>query len=305
VGTESVPISGQNTAWELAARQHGVIARWQLVELGLTARAIRHRLSVGRLHRIHCRVYAVGRPQLTRRGQWMAAVLACGPGAVLSHGSAAALWGIGRELARTEISVPRARNPRCRHVRTHRRESFDSVEHPRWRIPLTSPAQTLVDLALRLPATRLEAAVNAADKLDLIDPEALRGEIELRRHERGVAALRRLLDRDTFVATDSELERRFLPIARRAGLPKPRTGERIAGHRVDFHWPVLGLVVETDGLRYHRTPAQQARDRRRDQVLTASGLTVLRFTFAQVSSQPEAVEETLRSVSQRLSRRVA
>lgn len=305
MGAESVPDPDQSSAWELAARQHGVIARWQLLDRGLTAKAIRHRLSVGRLHGLHCRVYAVGRPQLTRRGLWVAAVLACGPGAALSHGSAAALWGIGREAARIEVSVPRARNPRCGHVRLHRRQSFDSLDHPRERIPLTTPVQTLIDLASRLSASRLEAAINAADKLDLIDPEALRGAIESRRHERGVPTLRRLLDKRSFVPTDSELERRFLPIARRAGLPKPRTGERIAGYRVDFHWADLGLVVETDGLRYHRTPSQQARDRRRDQVLTASGLTVLRFTFAQVSSEPGAVEEILRRVSRRLARRGA
>ncbi len=116
----------------------------------------------------------------------------------------------------------------------------------------------------------------------------------------GVAALRETLDRRTFVLTDSELERRFLPIARGAGLPPPETQRMVNGFRVDFYWHELGLVVETDGLRYHRTPAQQAADRVRDQAHTAAGLTPLRFTHAQVRYERRHVEETLRTISQRL-----
>jgi very-short-patch-repair endonuclease len=108
--------------------------------------------------------------------------------------------------------------------------------------------------------------------------------------------LRDLLRRDVFALTESELERRFLPIARRAGLPPPRTQAHLNGFRVDFFWPDLGLVVETDGLRYHRTPAQQARDRRRDQVHAAAGLTPLRFTHHQVAHEARSVEATLRAV---------
>src|SRR5205814_5987973 len=126
----------------------------------------------------------------------------------------------------------------------------------------------------------LEAAVNEADKLDLITPERLRQALEAIARRPGLAALRRLLDRDTFVLTDSELERRFLPIARAAGLPKPLTRVHLNGFKVDFYWPEFDLVVETDGLRYHRTPAQQARDTLRDQAHAAAGLTRLRFTHA-------------------------
>ena len=115
-----------------------------------------------------------------------------------------------------------------------------------------------------------------------------------------MAALRETLDRRTLVLTDSELERRFLPIARRAGLPPPQTQSMVNGFRVDFSWPELGLVVETDGLRYHRTPAQQAADRVRDQAHTAAGLTPLRFTHAQVAYAPGHVELTLRATAARL-----
>jgi very-short-patch-repair endonuclease len=111
-----------------------------------------------------------------------------------------------------------------------------------------------------------------------------------------VAALRELLDRHDITLTDSELERRFLPIARRAGLPPPLTQQDVNGFRVDFYWPELGLVVETDGLRYHRTPAQQAKDRHRDQAHAAAGLTALRFTHGQVVREAEYVEETLAAV---------
>jgi very-short-patch-repair endonuclease len=137
-------------------------------------------------------------------------------------------------------------------------------------------------------------------RLDLIDPESLRRAVADRKSVPGVRALLRTLDRRTFTLTDSELERRFLPIARRAGLPPPETGTRLNGFKVDFFWPALRLVVETDGLRYHRTPAQQARDRLRDQAHAAAGLTPLRFTRAQVEFDTHHVEATLRAVARRL-----
>jgi very-short-patch-repair endonuclease len=169
-------------------------------------------------------------------------------------------------------------------------------------IPVTGPITTLVDLASRLPMPRLEAAINEADKRDLVDPEALRAALDALLRRPGLATLRKLLDRRTFTLTETELERIFLPIARRAGLPRPETQVRLNGFRVDFFWPGLGLVVETDGLRYHRTPAQQTRDRIRDQAHAASGLTPLRFTRAQVRFEPTYVEKTLTAVARRLGR---
>jgi very-short-patch-repair endonuclease len=159
-------------------------------------------------------------------------------------------------------------------------------------IPLTSPVCTLVDIATCVGGSQLEEAVNEADKLDLADPEALRAAIDgLRRP--GVARLRKLLERSTFVLTDSELERRYLRVSARAGLPTPRTQAVVNGHRVDFFYPELRLVVETDGLRYHRTPTQQARDLKRDHAHTAADLRRLRFSHAQVRYEPEYVERTL------------
>ena len=119
--------------------------------------------------------------------------------------------------------------------------------------------------------------------------------------EASLAKLRETLDRRTFTLTDSELERRFLPLARRAGLPQPCTQAKVNGFRVDFYWPDLGLVVEPDGLRYHRTPAQQAQDQRpRPEATLAAGLTPLRFTHAQVRFEPEHVHRTLAAVRGRL-----
>jgi very-short-patch-repair endonuclease len=147
---------------------------------------------------------------------------------------------------------------------------------------------------------QLEAAVNEADKLDLVDPECLRSALDEMAGQLGVAVLRTLLDRRTFVLTDSELERYFLPVVRLVGLPLPETGLMLNGFEVDFFWRDLGLVIETDGLRYHRTPAQQARDRLRDQAHTAAGLTPLRFTHAQIRFQREYVMETVELVVERL-----
>lgn len=288
--------------WALVARQHGVVARWQLLELGVSSRAIEHRLATGRLYSIHRGVYAVGRRELTREGWWMAAVLSCGPGAALSHGSAAALWGFGAERAgEVEISVPAPRAPRRPGVRVHRRTRLIEEDLAiRDHIPLTSPTRTLLDLTPRLGRNRLETAINELDTLDLLTPEALRAELGHYAGEPGVALLRAVLDRHTFTLTDSELERLLRPIVRRAGLPLPETGRRLNGFRVDFVWPGLGLVVETDGLRYHRTPAKQARDRIRDQAHTVAGLVPLRFTHAQIKHDPSHVLATLAAVASRI-----
>ncbi|HEX6586763.1 MAG TPA: type IV toxin-antitoxin system AbiEi family antitoxin domain-containing protein [Solirubrobacterales bacterium] len=307
---------GQNTpksVWAIAERQHGVVTRGQLLEIGLTRRAVEHRLRKGRLHhvrdggRVWRGVYAVGRPELTRRGRWMAAALCAGPDAVLSHETAAALWGFRRYggAREIELTVP-ASGRRPPGLRVHRRATLageDRAAHDG--IPVTSPLRTLIDLGTRLQPRQLEAAINEADKLDLIDPEALRAAIKTRAGLHGIASLRTILDRRTFVLTDSELERRFLRLASRAGLPRPETGRYLNGFKVDFYWAKLGLVVETDGLRYHRTPAQQARDRQRDQSHAAAGLMPLRFTHAQVTFHPDDVVGTLIAVSSRLRGRIA
>lgn len=281
--------------------QHGVIARRQLIELGLSDRSIKHRIHRGRLHRVRRGVYVAGRPEVTRDGELMAVVLACESAIALSGESAGEHWRIRpRTVDPIEITV-RAGDRRSRPgIKIRRRElpAADLTVHRG--IPVTTPTRTLVDLALFLDEQDLERAVNEADKLDLVDPEALREAFDRYAGVPGVRKLRRLLDRRTFTLTDSPLEQRFLPIAAKAGLGRPLTQQRVNGFRVDFFWPDLGLVVETDGLRYHRTPAQQARDQKRDQAHIAAGLTPLRFSHAQIRYEPERVAMTLAAVTKRL-----
>ena len=289
-------------AWDLAARQHWVVARHQLLALGFSAKAIQRRIKDGRLHVVWRGVYAVGRPQLTFHGRLMAATLAGGVDSVISHASAAGLWQLATPRTNdVHVSLLAAFDRRLPGIVIHRRVALRPVDVTRCHgIPVTSPVCTLVDIATDSSRDELEAAVNEADKRDLVDPEALRTAIDLARGRPGVALLRGVLDRRTFLLTDSELERRFLPIARSAGLPEPQTQCWLNGFRVDFYWPALGLVVETDGLRYHRTAAQQSRDRQRDQAHTAAGLTALRFTHAQVRFEPDYVRSILGAVAARL-----
>jgi len=278
-------------AWELAERQHGVVARRQLLALGFTTDAIFHRLRKGRLHPLYRGVYAVGRPELTQHGRWMAAILAKGPAAVLTHRSAASLYGIALQKGNAiHVAVPaHARRRSSRGITVHRRTELSATA--RQGIPVTTITDTLIDLATQTTRDALEQAINEADKRDLIDPEAL-GEAAEHTRRPGAAKVRRVTRR--FLRTDSPLEREFLRIVKRAGLPPPQTQAHVNGHRVDFHWPELHLVVETDGLRYHRTAAAQAADRQRDQDHFLAGLTALRFSRVQVKDDAAHVEAVLR-----------
>src|SRR4051794_16070919 len=289
-------------AWKVARGQHGVVSRGQLLALGLTKSAIEHRLRTGRLHLVVRGVYAVGRRHLSREGRWMAAVLACGAGAALSHRSAAALWGFGKEHQdHVDVSVRRRSEAPLPGVRCHRRPNLPaSAVTTRLTIPLTQPVQTFLDLAAVAGPKALERAVNEADKRDVIDPEALRRALQEHPGEPGVRPLRRILDRHTFRLSDDELELLFRPLAAAAGLPVPLTKQIVDGFEVDFFWPGLGLVVETDGWRYHRTPAAQTRDALRFQAHTAAGLTPLRFSHWQVKCEPRHVRAILEKTAARL-----
>jgi very-short-patch-repair endonuclease len=289
-------------AWSLVKAQHGVVTRAQLLRLGFSSKAIEHRIDRGRLFPLWRGVYAVGRPGVSQLGRWNAAVLACGSKGLLAHRSAAALWGMVERGPETiEVVVPSNVARRRPGIRVHRR----AVLRPEDRsfhhgIAVTSPAATLIDCASQIGGKSLEGMVNAADRLERVDPETLREEIKATPPRPGLPALRRLLDRHAFRSTESELERRFLRLIRSAGLPIPETQAQVNGFRVDFFWSGLGLVVETDGLRYHRTPTQQSRDLTREQVHAAAGLTALRFAAAQVRDEPSVVTARLTTVIERL-----
>jgi very-short-patch-repair endonuclease len=291
----------RQVAWRLANSQEFVVAGWQLREFGFTQKAINHRVAAGRLHRKWDDVFAVGRPELTQRGWWVAALLACGPESALGGGSAMAYYGIGREERGIEVMVPYRLNPRCSGIKVHRRRNLEPrhivVDGP---IRVTNPVLTLVDFAASHERDEVEQAINDADKQNVINPEHLRRELDEYAGWNGTRLLREILDIQTFTMSDSELERRMRPIIKRVGLGKPLTQYWLNGFRVDFYWPDIGLVVETDGLRYHRTAGQQTKDLLRDQIHTAAGLTPLRFTRWQVRYRPKHVEEILGAVVTRL-----
>jgi hypothetical protein len=268
---------------ELAGRQWGVVSAGQLRALGLGSSAVARRVQAGRLHRLHRGVYAVGHAVLRREGRFLAAVLACGPGAVLSHVSAAAHWGLLQtDQAGVDVTAPRGRHG-GRGVRLHRARFLiaqDTTHHQG--IPITSLARTFLDLAAKLEAARLERALAQAERLRLYDLRALHDVVSRANGHRGKRALAAAIAQEP-AFTRSYLESWFLDIVRQAALPEPKPNFLLTAPdheliEVDFYWPTHRLVVELDGWEYHRTRDAFERDRRRDAALQAIGCRVLRFT---------------------------
>ena len=276
----------------LVWRQWGAVARWQLLERGYNTDAINHKIETKWLNPIFRGVYAVGRPELCRFGMLMAAVLACGRSAVLSHDSAAALWGIWSYFGEIHVSVSARTSREHAGIRVHRRAHIDATTHRR--IPVTTPTATLIDFAATHPRNEVEAALNEADLRGLVKLEALRNELEATPRRPGLGKLKQTIDRRTFTFTRSELERAFRPIARRAGMTRLESRVYVNGYEVDFFDPDTGLVIETDGGTFHRTPMQQAADRRRDHAhAVAPGPPPLRFTHGQIRYERAYVLEVL------------
>jgi very-short-patch-repair endonuclease len=286
---------------QLAARQHGVVAVTQLRELGLTSRTARSRVATGRLHRLHRGVYAVGHPVISTKGRWMAAALACGGDAVLSHRSAAALWGI-RPTTRTAIDVisPRRTGRGRARIEVHRpaglrADDVTSVDG----IPCTTVARTLLDLAGVVDRRTLERAYEQAEVLRLLDLEAVADVLARSSGRRGAAALLAVVrecDQSTTL-TRNDLEERFLAICDAAALPRPRVNAWVpldgGGVEVDFLWPRERLIIETDGHQVHGTRRAFERDRRRDRRLLLAGWRVVRFTWRQIVRDPDEVVATV------------
>jgi very-short-patch-repair endonuclease len=235
----------------------------------------------------------------------MTAVLAGGEGAALSHRSAAALWEVGSESpGTTDISVTRHTKLTRAGIRVRSRPALRTAEIvSRHGIPVTDIVRTLIDVAAESERAVVERAVNEADKRDLITPDTLRLRLADHAGEAGVRPLRQLLDKHTFRLSDSDLEVLFRPIAQAAGLPAPSTKQIVNGFEVDFFWPDLGLIVETDGLRYHRTPSTQARDARRDRAHVLAGMTPLRFTHYEIKYETYRVRGTLERAGDLLRKR--
>lgn len=286
---------------ERAACQHGVVARWQLLELGLTRRAIDLRLACGRLHVIHRGVYAVGHQVLTIQGRWMAAVLSYGPSAVLSHTDAATHWNLRQIGAGAiHVTVPgRGRRGRAG-IRVHsvRRLHPDEalVEDG---IPMTSVARTLFDSAEILAPRQLERLFEEAERQRLFDLRALDAVCARnpgRHARRAISALLKALQEPP--ATRSELERLFLDFCRAYGLPEPVFNTVVCGYEVDAWWPGTKIVVELDSFAFHSSRSAFESDRARDMDLKLQGIEVLRVTDRRIKSDGPRLAQQLRHLLQ-------
>jgi very-short-patch-repair endonuclease len=286
----------------LAERQHGVVSRDQLSAVGIGRRAIGHRLECGRLLLIHRGVFAVGHRALSREGRWLAAVLAAGPGAALSHQSAAALWLI-RETARgrIDVTVPVTRRPRMTIHIHEARLPVDELTTTQ-RIPVTTPARTLLDLAAVVSHEALEKAINEAERLHLASTTSL-ADLLHRHHRRpGTPAIQRILDAG-FVGvtvTKSKLEDDFLAFLDNHGLPRPDVNPNmpIDGRwkMPDCVWRAASLIVELDGYETHGTRSAFENDRARDRALQVAGWRVVRVTWRQLHERPAVIASQLRTL---------
>jgi very-short-patch-repair endonuclease len=298
----------------IAEVQHGVVTLQQFREAGLTRQMVWDRVRKGRFAPLHRGVYRVG-PRLSARTDEMAAVLACGPTAVLSHRSAAALWNLlpsphgraGPPMLPVEVSICRStRGVAATGILAHRVTTLGPGDRTiREGIPVTTPARTLLDLATLAarsperadrrplpPVTYrdLERAVAKAGREGLASPADLRGHLAASPRRRGAGPLRRMLDQEGGPAfTRSEAEARLLDLVRRARLPPPRTNARVGGLEVDFLWREAGLAVEVDGYAFHASLERFEGDRVRDADLAARGILVIRVTWRQIRDEPAAV----------------
>lgn len=286
---------------ELARRQHGVVGREQLRALGLSERAIQHRLEVGRLHRLYPAVYAVGHRLISKQAWLMAAVLASGPEAVLSHHSAAALWGL-RGYSEGAVHVTLARkSTSSNQIRRHVSPVPPDERTVKEGIPATSVPRTIFDLAATEPEDVVESLLREMEFRELWGRLSLRDLVERYPGKRGVRKVRAALERlkeEPSGRKRSKLEERFAPFLRRHHLPLPRFNDWILlgpkRYQVDCHWPGTGQIVELDGWEGHRTRTAFREDRARDRILRVAGYSVTRLTWNQLDDEPEAVSADLR-----------
>ena len=275
---------------DLARQQHGVVTARQLAGLGLGRHWIAHRTATGWLRRLHRGVYLVG-PVEPPLALTIAATLASGPGALLSHYPAAVLWSqlMGPAPRPAHVTVV-GRNARSRAGVTVHRAAYlhpeDATCHQG--IPVTSPARTLLDLATQATRRELARAIEEAQVLNLITEHSLNEQFARYPNHRGIAAVRRATPSAPRL-TRSEAERRLLELVRAAGLPEPETNVRVAGHEVDFYWRDHALVVEVDGYAFHASRAAFERDRRRDAALRAHGIDSMRVSWTQIVDEPLAL----------------
>lgn len=296
-GTMTGPAGGplEERIAAIAARQHGVVTRAQLADLGLTPGAMDNRVRSGRLRVLHRGVYLLGPLVGALRPRWcgeMAAVIACGPGAVASHESAARVWGLIPSPTPTSpvhVTVP-GRHVRRPGIWTHRVAAFPTGDTAvAEAVPVTAPARTLLDLAARLRPRDLERALARAERLDLTDAAEVAERLARLGPRPGVHLVRAVVAGGSPRLTRSDAEERFLMLTRQARLPEPRTNVPVAGYELDFFWQGEGVAVEVDGFAYHSSRHRFEGDRRRDAELAARGIQVVRVTWRQLVDEPWAV----------------
>lgn len=272
-----IAASSDVAAARLAGRQRAMVSTGQLVDLGFDKDDIRRRVNSGRLHPCHRGVYSlVPKAALPPLAAEQAALLATGAGAVLSHRSAAAMWGLARRDPTTvDVIVPKQKRNRPG-IRVHRANDLEP-RHVRTkeRLPLTAPYRSILDLAPELSARELEIAVSQALTTKLISDEEART----------------LVDAPTI--TRSEAEYRLRELVKRAGLPTPLMNVKVAGWEVDFYWPEANVVVEFDGFKFHGHRQAFEQDRRKGLALAAAGVTVIRISWRQLVDEPELVVASL------------
>ncbi len=287
---------------KLALRQQGLVSRAQLLALGLGAGAIRHRVRSGRLVPRYRGVYAVGVAPPTKEGRWMAAVLDCGEGAVLSHLSAAALWKLADVDPKViDVSLPSRSGRRSRDgIRVHRpralrREDVTNHHH----VPITTVPRTLIDVAVVLGARSRERLLDEAEYRRLFDGREVHAALERNRGRPGAARLAATLRRHEpgTTRTRTPLEEALFVLVDRAGLPRPEVNARLGPWTVDFLWRDQRLVIETDGGRSHNRARQRESDSTRDAWLIANGYTPLRLTWAQVTERPNEILAALEAAT--------
>jgi hypothetical protein len=262
-----------------AGRQHGLVARDQLLAIGFGKDAISNRLISARLRRIHPSVYAVGSQPLDQQARWYAALLACRPHPFLSHVSSAAKRGLMAERGPVHVTV--AGSPkRLAGVVVHRCRRLDPADVTRIDgLPVTTLARTLLDLAETETRDRLEKVFEEVDRRELLDLEALRACADRNPGRRGAARMAELIDRYTPTpGANDGIEREFGLILREEGLPVPQVNVLVHGILVDCWWPEARFVVELDSRAFHATWEARERDLARDAALLREGITTLRVT---------------------------
>lgn len=284
---------------DLAERQHGVVSRGQLRDVGLSDSAIDRKINQGLLHTVYRGVFAVGHRLLSQRGRWIAAVLFCGEGAVLSGYSAAALWGLrGQRPGAIDVSVRDRGRHGCEGVRLHRPRRLEDDEctsHDR--VPVTTVSRTLLDLAPSLSNRQLSRAAEEADRLGLLAIDEAWKVCHLHPWNAGVRKLSlTLATLHPPPDTHSPLEDLFAELCREQDLPTPAFNALIAGYEVDALWNEQRLIVELDSHEFHGTRMAFENDRNRDATLQLAGYRVIRLTHRRVTGEPQVVAALLRNL---------